>query len=129
MDENILANIVRVGTVSSVDAGARKARVLFPDTGITSGWLLVIQHYAAGIYVDPDYRHAHGGTVSDEPNHTHSAPVPIDPAGGHTHTIDEQPDHDHPGTHLTFWMPKVGEKVLTLYVPVYNGDGFILGGI
>ena len=27
------------------------------------------------------------------------------------------------------WMPKVNDKVLVLYFPVFNGDGVILGGI
>ena len=27
------------------------------------------------------------------------------------------------------WMPKVNDQVLVLYLPVFNGDGFILGGI
>lgn len=27
------------------------------------------------------------------------------------------------------WMPKVGDKVLALYFPVFNGDGVILGGV
>lgn len=25
------------------------------------------------------------------------------------------------------WLPKVNETVLALYLPVFNGDGFILG--
>lgn len=73
MDEKMLANMVRVGTVSAVDAGERKARVLFPDTDQTSGWLYVMRQSAS-------------------------------------------------------WMPKVNDKVLTIYIPVFNGDGFILGG-
>ena len=27
------------------------------------------------------------------------------------------------------WMPKVNDMVLVLYLPVFNGDGFILGVI
>ena len=27
------------------------------------------------------------------------------------------------------WMPLVNDTVLTLYLPVFNGDGFVLGGI
>ena len=29
----------------------------------------------------------------------------------------------------TWWMPKVNDQVLVLYLPVFNSDGFILGGI
>lgn len=31
--------------------------------------------------------------------------------------------------HIKPWMPKVNDQVLVLYLPVFNGDGFILGGI
>lgn len=27
------------------------------------------------------------------------------------------------------WMPAVGDRVLCLYIPVFGGDGFVLGGI
>lgn len=27
------------------------------------------------------------------------------------------------------WIPSVNEKVLCLYIPVFNGDGFVLGAI
>lgn len=27
------------------------------------------------------------------------------------------------------WVPEVGEPVLCLYIPLQDGDGFILGGI
>lgn len=43
--ENIVENLVRIGTVSAVDAGKKKARVLFRDKdNLVSGWLYVIQH-------------------------------------------------------------------------------------
>lgn len=107
--ENILANLVRVGTVSAVDGYKRKARVIYKDRGgIVSDWLPVLQHYLAGIYVDPDAEHSHAS------------------ACGGTSTF---PDHNHPRTHLTYWMPRVNDTVVVLYLPVFNGDGFILGGI
>jgi len=100
-----MENIVRVGVVSAVDAASRKARVMFDDDGMTSGWLFCIQHFAAGIHVEPDNKHAHEGSVPEEPV------------------------HNHPKTHLTYWMPSVGERVVVLYIPVFNADGFILGGL
>lgn len=27
------------------------------------------------------------------------------------------------------WIPRIGQPVLCLYIPVQDGDGFILGGI
>ena len=37
-------------------------------------------------------------------------------------------NHKHDLT-IKPWMPKVNDTVLTLYLPVFNGDGFVLGGI
>lgn len=114
MDNNaILENIVRIGIVSAVDSGTRKARVQFDDMGITSGWLFVVQHYAAGIHVEPDNAHTHTITGTDSEGVSASM----------------IPDHNHPGSRLTVWMPKVGERVLVLYIPIFNGDGFLLGGL
>jgi hypothetical protein len=107
----VLENLVRIGTVSAVNG--LKARVKFEDTDITSDWLDVIQHFRSDIYIEPDAEHTH--TITD----TYSG-------GGSAST---EPDHNHPGTHLTYWMPKVGSRVLVLYLPVFNGDGFILGGL
>jgi len=30
---------------------------------------------------------------------------------------------------VTPWMPEVNDRVLCLYNPVFNGDGFVLGAI
>lgn len=112
--EKILSRLVQIGTVTAVDSGKRTARVKFQDTGITSGSLRVLQHYAAGLYIGPDAEHTH--VIAD----TYTA-------GGSASTF---PTHDHlPGSHLTYWMPKVNDTVLVLYLPVENSDGVILGGI
>jgi len=34
-----------------------------------------------------------------------------------------------PVLHTGGYMPKVNEKVLVLYFPLFNGDGVILGGV
>lgn len=81
--EKILGNLVRIGTVTVVDAGKRLARVKYQDSGITSWWLPVL-----------------------------AAPPSI-------------PEHEP----VSPWMPKINDTVLTLYLPVFNGDGFILGRI
>lgn len=92
MGNTALDNIVRVGTVSSVNAGDRTARVKFPSLGdMVSGNLRVLQQY--GCAVD----------------------VPVADA------------HTHPDTKTTYWMPNVGDTVICLYLPVFNGDGVILG--
>jgi phage baseplate assembly protein gpV len=106
--ENILSNLVRIGTVSSVDSEKRTARVMFKDKDMVSGWLSVLQHPRAGVYVKSDGKHSH------------------DLSGGST--TEENGEHDHVAN-VTYWMPKVNDTVLVLYLPVFNGDGFILGVI
>lgn len=39
-------------------------------------------------------------------------------ADGHTHSLTIKP-----------WMPYIGDPVLCLYMPVFNGDGYVLGGL
>ena len=41
--EAILSNLVRVGTVSSIDSSKYRVRVYYQDKGIVSGWLGVVQ--------------------------------------------------------------------------------------
>ena len=106
--ENILRNLVRIGTVSSVNPANRTARVIFKDKDMVSGWLYVLQHHGAGVYTKPDGEHSH------------------DISGGGT--TENSGEHDH-AANVTYWMPKVNDTVLVLYLPVFNGDGFILGAI
>lgn len=106
--ENILANLVRIGTVSSVDSSNRTARVVFKDMDIVSGWLPVLQHFGAGVYIRSDGSHTHELEDGD----------PTKTGGSHNHDAN-----------VAYWMPKVNDMVVVLYLPVFNGDGFILGGI
>lgn len=107
--DSYLENIVRIGTVTAIDAKKNRARVKFQDTGISSGWLYVLQHSGAGVLIAPDGEHEHSV-----------------PAVGNT---SKENDHDHEGAALACWLPKINETVLCLYLPAYNADGFILGGI
>lgn len=105
--EALVARLVQVGTVSDVDKGAHRVRCLFRDTGITSGWLYVLK--------SPPQ-------IPDDslPQHTQAA------SGGsgessfasHTHDLTVKP-----------WFPKVNDQVLVVSLPVWDGDGFVLGGI
>lgn len=110
MNNEMLVNLVRIGSVSAVDPAKRAARVLFADTGQTSGWLRVLQHTGAAMQVTPDGEHTHEITGGDG-------------------TASTQPNHNHPGSFLSIWMPKVNDQVLVFYLPVFNGDGFIIGGV
>lgn len=103
--EKILKRLVRIGTITVTDPIKRVARVKFEDTGQTSGLLYVLANRP---YV-PDY---------DVPQRTEfEAGGSGDPAfASHKHDLIIKP-----------WMPKVNAVVLTLYLPVLDGDGFILG--
>ena len=105
--EKILKRLVRIGTVTVTDPVKRVARVKFEDTGETSGLLYVLANRS---YI-PDY---------DVPQRTDfEAGGSGDPAfASHKHDLIIKP-----------WMPKVNAVVLTLYLPVLDGDGFILGEI
>lgn len=92
MGDEMLTNLVRVGTVTAVDRGGRRARVVFDD--MPSGWLYVLQHSGAVVDVKEN----------GDPPHEHEAGVEV-------------------------WMPAVNQTVLALYLPVDDGDGFILGAI
>lgn len=63
--EIILANLVRLGTVSAVDAGKKKARVIYKDkNNMVSGWLPVLQHSGAGVSVKASGEHSHSANVT-----------------------------------------------------------------
>lgn len=112
--EKALENLVRIGTVTDVDGARRRVRVKFRNTGMTSGWLPVVQHFGAELYVEPDAEHTHD--IADTFTGGGSAGM--------------YPAHDHlPGSHVTYWLPRVNDTVLTLYLPVFNGDGFVMGGL
>lgn len=105
--EKILKHLVRIGTVTVADPVKRVARVKFEDTGQTSGLLYVLANrpYIPDYYVPQRTEFEAGGSG--------------DPAfASHKHDLIIKP-----------WMPKVNAVVLTLYLPVLDGDGFILGEI
>lgn len=115
--EKILARMVQVGTVSDIDAQKKKVRVKFPDTEIVSGWLYVLQRPGAGLSIKAD-----GG-------HTHEVKVKDTYTGGGSGEIKHVPAHDHKESVTTTWLPKVNDRVVVLYLPIANGDGFVLGGL
>lgn len=104
---NALENLVRIGTVTWTDPVKRLARVKFRDTDLPSGKLPVL---ASRPYI-PDY---------DVLQRTEFE------AGGSGDAAYERHKHD---LKIKPWMPKVNATVLCLYLPVWNGDGYILGEI
>ncbi len=127
--ENIVSGLVRVGTVTDVNADECRARVKFWGEGMTSGWLYVLQRSGGGVSVPDAGGHGHTADVSANGSHRHVADLPSDGSHSHTVTIAEQPDHTHEGSQTSAWMPKINDKVLVLYLPTFNADGFILGVI
>jgi len=115
-----IEKLVRVGVVSSVDEANYQVRVIFQGMDIVSGPLSVLQMPGADVSMDPAGSHAHETIVTVEPaeGHAHNATVVIEPAGTH--------DHD---TNIEYWLPDVNDRVLCLYLPGFNADGFVLGVI
>ena len=111
--------LIQVGTVTAVDPDAHKVRVKFQDTGITSDWLSVLKN-GPSVSIGPAGGHSHGGSisVSSTDGHSHEASVSIEQADEHWHTAS-----------VSLWMPGVNDTVLVVYLPVFNSDGFVIGGI
>lgn len=113
LHSEVLGGLVRVGTVTDRRMEERRVRVWFEDDKMSSGWLPVIISQD----VTPDYEY-------DDPQWTEfETKWKGDRAGDkdyvdHKHKIIRKP-----------YMPKVGDEVLAVYLPVFNADGFVIGGI
>ncbi len=105
--EKTLSGLVRLGTVTDVDNAKHKARVKYQGENMTSGWLYVLDNRP---FV-PDY---------DVPQRTEYE------SGGGGDAAFASHKHD---LAIKQWMPKVNDTVLVLYLPVFNADGFVLGGV
>ena len=124
--ERILRQLVRHGIVTDVDRENNMARVKFQGDEMTSGWLYILQHPGAGLQITPDGGHGHTTEIAGGHNHPGSAEH-IAEDGLHTHVIIPVEDHTHPGSCVTSWTPNINDKVLVLYLPILNSDGFVLG--
>jgi hypothetical protein len=100
----VIASIGKVKEVREVIKSRYMAVVEFEDTGLVSDWLYILKRPLPPIEVNQSGGHNHQGAVSIEPSHTHDA-------------------------RQDGWLPEAGDRVLVLYLPVQNGDGFILGGV
>ncbi len=105
--ENLISRMIQVGTVSSVDKPGRRVRCILRETGHTSGWLYVLKS---------------SPLIPDEnlPQHTESQ------SGGDGEALFANHFHE---LKVNPWMPKVNDQVLIVYLPVDDGDGFVIGGI
>ena len=104
--EAILDGLVRVGTVTDRNESTHTARVYFPDIEMTSGWLRCLQRPVTA-------------SASNAGAHKHQADgEDTTEAGSHSHTIT-----------LGTWTPAINDTVACLFLPVQDGDGFVLGVI
>lgn len=114
--EKILSGLVRVGTVTDRQMDKRLARVFFPDLGITSDWLPVL--------ISQDVTPDDIPREYDDPQWTEFETEDKIPQAGETRYVP----HKHKILRKP-WMPKIGDEVLTVYLPVLDADGFVAGGI
>lgn len=103
----ILASLVRVGTVTNVDEDKRMVRVKFRSENMTSGWLRVL--------ASPPLIPSSDGAQRTEFEAGGSGDAAF---ARHKHDLIVKP-----------WLPKQNAVVLCLYLPVFSGDGFVLGQI
>lgn len=95
-----LKNIIKIGTVHSIDHSKRVARVKFQDKGnLISAPLKVVKNQPTISLKGTELEYSGERKT-------------------HTHTIE-----------ITPWMPRVGEMVVCIFIPDGDGDGFVLGGI
>lgn len=153
----IVARMIQLGKVITVDEKRHAARVKFETTGIISGWLKILD---ARPYI-PDYEDGESDKVrwegdvlfgeteeascmaepSEEEPEPEEEPVSEEGSGDREDTGEEEPVPEPepepsggcaPHTHevkIRMWMPKIDDRVLCLYLPIRNGDGFIIGKI
>ena len=75
----------------------------------------------------PAEAHSHDGSkvpkttlVIESQSHNHTYP---------SGAVDGISGHNHDGTHLSYWMPEIKDRVLVICVPIFNGDAFVMGGL
>ncbi|MDE7245521.1 MAG: hypothetical protein K2O18_16330 [Oscillospiraceae bacterium] len=111
----VLNGIVRVGKVMDrdPDLDKRLVRVWFEDDQMDSGWLPVLISQD----VTPNYEY-------DDPQWTEFETEDKEAQAGETRYVP----HKHKIIRKPY-MPKVGDLVLVIYLPVFGADGFVIGGI
>lgn len=62
MEERLIQRMIQVGTVTDLDRPGRKVRVLFKVSGMSSGWLTVLQQDGADLNIASADGHTHTGS-------------------------------------------------------------------
>lgn len=112
-DLTILKNIIRAGTVSSVDAGSRTARVAFADKQGVNGEPFISAPLK--VIQNPPFIPRNSVTQETELK-----------GGGSGMTAYEEHKHE---LIICPWLPSVGQFVLCIFLPNGEGDGFVIGGV
>ena len=123
---------VRLGKVTDVNKEKRLVRCKFEDTGITSGWLPVMQHYKAIVYTESagehNHQYIHPSPYNLEIKTTMDRSRQIWDEEEKVIGADNSTNHQHK-SHVVWWLPAIDDTVVCLYLPCFNADGFVLGGI
>lgn len=113
-DVTELKNMVRLGTVMSVNKNDMTARVKFKDKGgITSSPLHILKR---PVYVIPAMESGNEGKTA-------GTELEYDVQG-----ITEKVKHYHEA-YITSWVPSVNAMVLCIMMADGDGDGFIVGEV
>ena len=137
----VLKEIVRVGTVSSVDVEQRTAKVIIYDKikEFVSGPLKVLQNqplitvekWGDGTKWEYDAKYASvDRSLGLGESYTKAAPDVIknETPGGEIKYAGEIREHKQTIT-VYPWLPYIGQLVICLYLPHGEGGGFVLGGL
>ena len=113
-DATELKNMVRLGTVMSVDKDKMTARVKFKDKGgIMSSPLHILKR---PVYVIP-------AMESGKEGQTAETELRYD-----VENVTKKEKHFHEA-YITPWVPSVGDMVLCIMMADGDGDGFIVGEV
>ena len=113
-DATELKNMVRLGTVMSVDKDKMTARVKFRDKGgITSSPLQILKR---PVYVVPAMESRSEGKTAE-------TKLEYDVRG------DTKEIRHYHEAYITPWVPSVNSMVLCIMIADGDGDGFIVGEV
>jgi len=152
-DLKILKNIIRTGAVESVDLKSGTARVRFADKDnllssplkvMKNSPMIVIEKEVDGESWDVTAEYATverlkmpGMTFNKSDHDTVTLSKTIqyekknaipDSSGCNYVGVIGEKTHKHT-VKIYSWMPYIGQNVICVYLPIGNGDGFVIGGV